>query len=529
MKPTLGRAVLALLAICSSLTALAQTGAVPAAAFEIAEYRVEGNSLLDDVLIEKALEPYLGPGASINRVDAARAALEATYHQRGWLSVAVSIPEQRVDQGVVTLRVTEAVLDRVVVRGALFFAPSAIKRLVPELTEQRVPNFPQLQTELAALGNSPDLRVTPILRPGALPGTIDAVLDVDDNLPFHGTVEVNNRQAPNTSPTRLAASLRTENLFQSRHTAGLFLQAAPEVRDQIHVVALNYGIPLRSRGESIGLSFVSSRSRLARLTGADGLGLLGNADIFGTRWNKPLPGGEGFAQSLVLGADYRRLGQTILVDGEPGVASPVRYLPLSIAYTLNAFEGPWPLVFEASTSVGLRGVVGSDAAFNARRAGTSANFQAVRFGLGGSHRFGGWEASGRLDAQWSGAPLIGNEQFLVGGAQSVRGYLEGEAAGDEGQRLSLELRSPSQAMARGGFGAGAKWVALGFVEGAQVRTLASGGAPPSERRLLGLGVGLRLTLSRGFALEADAAQALRDATLTRADDVRVHVRAIYSD
>jgi hemolysin activation/secretion protein len=134
-----------------------------------------------------------------------------------------------------------------------------------------------------------------------------------------------------------------------------------------------------------------------------------------------------------------------------------------------------------------------------------------------------------LDAQWSGGPLIGNEQFLVGGAQSVRGYLEGEAAGDEGQRLSLELRSPSQAMARGGFGAGAKWVALGFVEGAQVRTLASGGAPPSERRLLGVGVGLRLTLSRGFALEADAAQALRDATLTRADDVRVHVRAVYSD
>jgi len=527
MKPTFGHLLLLLLVLGLGCKAVAQDGSASVPAFEITEYRVEGNSLLDDVVIEQVLETYLGPGGSIDRVDSARAALEASYHQRGWLSVAVSIPEQRVAEGSVTLRVTEAALDRVVVRGALFFAPSAIKALVPELTEQKVPNFPQLQTELAALGSVPDLRVTPILRPGSTPGTIDAVLDVDDNLPFHGTVEVNNRQAPNTSPTRLAASLRTENLFQSRHTAGLLLQAAPEARDQIHVVALSYGIPLRAPGESIGLSYVQSRSRLARLSGADGLGLLGNADILGTRWNKPLPSGEGLAQSLVLGADYRRLGQTILVDGEPGVATPVRYLPLSVAYTLNAVEGPWPWVFEASTSIGVRGLVGSDSAFSARRAGTSANFQAIRLGLGGSHRVGGWEAAGRLDTQWSGAPLIGNEQFLVGGAQSVRGYLEGEAAGDEGQRWSLELRSPAQVV--GGASAGWKWIGLGFVEGAHVRTLTAGIAPSSQRQLLGVGLGLRLNSPKGFSLELDAAQALRDATVTRADDVRLHVRAIFSD
>jgi hemolysin activation/secretion protein len=184
-------------------------------------------------------------------------------------------------------------------------------------------------------------------------------------------------------------------------------------------------------------------------------------------------------------------------------------------------------VFEASTSIGVRGLVGSDSSFNSRRAGTSANFQAVRLGLGGSHRVGGWEAAGRLDAQWTGAPLIGNEQFLVGGAQSVRGYLEGEAAGDEGQRWSLELRSPAQVV--GGATTGWKWIGLGFVEGAHVRTLAAGAAPSSQRQLLGVGLGLRLNSPKGFSLELDAAQALRDATVTRADEVRLHVRAIFSD
>jgi len=139
----------------------------------------------------------------------------------------------------------------------------------------------------------------------------------------------------------------------------------------------------------------------------------------------------------------------------------------------------------------------------------------------------GWEAAGRLDSQWSGSPLIGNEQFLVGGAQSVRGYLEGEAAGDAGQRWSLELRSPVRAV--GAVGAGWKWNGLGFVEGANVRTLAAASAPSSQRQLLGLGLGVRVALPKGFSVELDAAQALRDATVTRADDVRVHVRAVYSD
>jgi len=494
-----------------------------ASPFEVAEYRVEGNSLLDDVEIETVLQPFLGPGGTINRIETARAALEGAYHQRGWLSVAVRIPEQRVDEGEVVLRVIEAPLERVVVRGALFFAPDLIKSLVPELSEQKVPNFPRVQSELSALNSSEDLRVTPILRAGSKPDTIDAVLDVDDNLPVHGTVEVNNRQAPNTSPTRIAASLRIENLFQSRHSASLLLQAAPEQQDQIRVAAINYGIPMGSPGQSLGIGLVSSRSRLARLNSAPGLGLLGNADILSARWVQPLASMDGISQSISLSADYRSLGQVILVDGEPGVSTPLRYLPFSVAYNVRTLEDPSPIVFEATSTFALRGLVGSDEAFNARRAGTNSNFNSLRLGLGASQRLGRWEASGRFDLQWSAQPLIGNEQFLVGGSQSVRGYLEGEAGGDEGQRVSFELRSPSQPLS------GWRWLGLGFVEGAQTRTLASGTAPGSVRRLSGTGFGLRLNAPKRWSVEFDAAQSLRDAAVTHAGDVRVHLRLIYSE
>ena len=43
-----------------------------------------------------------------------------------------------------------------------------------------------------------------------------------------------------------------------------------------------------------------------------------------------------------------------------------------------------------------------------------------------------WTLSLRLDGQISTEPLISNEQFGIGGVNSVKGYHEGEAFGDEG-------------------------------------------------------------------------------------------------
>ena len=39
-------------------------------------------------------------------------------------------------------------------------------------------------------------------------------------------------------------------------------------------------------------------------------------------------------------------------------------------------------------------------------------------------------------------PLFSNEQYAMGGTAGVRGYLNGEAYGDTGWRISIEPRTP---------------------------------------------------------------------------------------
>src|SRR5581483_3735316 len=75
--------------------------------FDILEFEVHGNSVLDVETIERVVTPFLGLNKTMADVEAARAALEKVYQSVGYLTVFVDVPEQRVDGGVVMLNVIE--------------------------------------------------------------------------------------------------------------------------------------------------------------------------------------------------------------------------------------------------------------------------------------------------------------------------------------------------------------------------------------------------------------------------------------
>src|SRR5687768_6855033 len=89
----------------------------------IREYRVKGSKTLSAAEVQTAVYPHLGPGRLPTDVDQARAALEKAYHDKGFKAVSVFIPEQRIRQGIVTLRVEENPVGRLRVRGAQFTSP----------------------------------------------------------------------------------------------------------------------------------------------------------------------------------------------------------------------------------------------------------------------------------------------------------------------------------------------------------------------------------------------------------------------
>jgi hemolysin activation/secretion protein len=144
---------------------------------------VLGNTVLDVRTIERVLTPHLGPGRTLRDVEDARSELEVAYHDQGYGTVFIDIPEQTIGpDGVVRLRVTESKLRQSKVTGARYFANRQIREALPEAARDNVPNLPQLQRQLTALnGVTPDRSVVPVLKAGPVPGTVDLDLQVQEN------------------------------------------------------------------------------------------------------------------------------------------------------------------------------------------------------------------------------------------------------------------------------------------------------------------------------------------------------------
>lgn len=488
------------------------------ASFDILEYVVEGNRVLPAIVIEEALTPYLGENKGLAEVEQARDALEKAYHDAGYLTVLVNIPEQKVQRGVLRLEVVEGSVERLRVTGSRYYSLGYIRANVPSLQAGSVPYFPAVQEELAQLSRTADRRITPVLRPGKGPGKVDIDLKVEDQLPLHGSVELTNRQSAGTEELRLSGMLRYDNLWQREHSLTLNAQTAPQEPDQVKVASLSYLLPVP--GSKTMLALYSLRSDSDVAAAAD-VNVIGNGSIHGLRAVRPLPSREGYGHSLTFGLDYKDFKESVRLLGSDTLNTPISYAPLLLQYGASAAGDDNSTEFGVGATFGVRGLFGSrDTEFENKRFLARANFFVLRADL--KHVMAlpaGWALHGSLNGQFSGQPLVSSEQMSAGGAETVRGYLEGERFGDQGLRGGLELLTPllwqgeKAELLRGQV----------FVERALLRV--SDPLPEQQARfsLTGAGVGLRLRY-RSFRAEVDVAHAFSEGSSTRKGNNRGHFR-----
>ena len=320
------------LAACSWVVAAEDptaAAAAPAAAahFDVLEYRVLGNTVLPQIDVERAVYPFLGPDKSIDEVQAARAALEQAYRVAGRGTVYVDVPEQDVEGGIVRLKVTEGQLRQVRVQGAKYFSGRQIRSALPAAAANTAPDLPALQQEISALNTqTPDRAVVPVLKAGPVPGTVDLTLKVNDHLPFHGSLELNDQYTADTSQLRLLASLSYDNLFNRLDSISLQYQTTPQKPSQLGVLVASYTRNL-DEGRRLALYFVDSDSDVASL---GTLSVLGKGKIYGTRLILPLVNSAESTHTLTLGAEYKDFLENIQLKEDSSFRTPIAYVNLSL-------------------------------------------------------------------------------------------------------------------------------------------------------------------------------------------------------
>jgi hemolysin activation/secretion protein len=499
-----------------------QPAAAAAPTFDIWEFQVEGNTLLDSRRVERAVYPLLGPARSIADVETARKALEEQYHQAGFQLVLVDIPEQKVQDGVVRLTVTETRVDRVYISGSRYYSLGQIRAGMRAIASGQTPHIPSMQEELTVLSQqTPDRVVTPIMRAGRTPGTVEFELKVKDQLPLHGSLEVNNRNTEDTSRLRTAASLRYDNLWQRYHSASLQYQVAPEEPDEVTVWAGTYVMPIGGSNR-LALYAVDSQSDVATV-GA--LNVVGNGSIYGARAIFPLPASGSYFHSTTLGVDYKQFKENVL-QGSDTAETPIDYAPFLVRYDGVLRQETWQLNFDTALNWAFRHLVTSRQQFDEKRFGAQSNYLYLTGNVNYLQRLpADFRLATRLGAQLSAEPLISNEQYSAGGMESVRGYFESQVLGDKGVTGSLELQSPY--LGRDGW----KWLsdlrALVFVDGALLRVVDALPGQEDSFDLLGTGFGLQMSAFKSLTWNFDYAWALQSAGSVSAGDQRADFQLLY--
>ena len=505
-----------IVAATSSPAQSASTSAAEPAAtlMYIREYRVLGARELPRLEIEEAVYPYLGPGRTANDVEQARAALEKAYEAKGYQGAAVQIPSQHARGGIVVLQVNEGKVGQLRVKGARYFLPSHIKARARSLAEGRAVNFNDVTRDVIALNQLADRQVTPVLRAGAQPGTLDVDLTVKDKLPLHGNLELNNRYSAATTPLRLSGSLSYANLWQAGHTIGASFQISPEDRDDSKVLS-GYYIARFATPEwlSVLLQAVKQDSNVNTL---GSIAVAGRGEVFGARAIITLPPGKEFYQSVNFGFDYKHFEQEIDVAGTTTL-TPITYYPLSAAYTATWAPKGAVTELNAGVTFGVRGTGSRSDEFEDNRFDADANFIHLRGDLSHTRDLpGGFEAFGKVQGQIADQALVNSEQFAGGGLATVRGYLEAEALGDNAVFGTLELRSPTL------LGwlpwKGNEWRIYLFADGGALNLHSPLPEQESSLRLASIGIGSRMQLADHLNGSVDIALPLIGQTQTNAHE-----------
>lgn len=510
--------------LCLVLLCLSQTVDAEQAVrrFDIWEYRIEGNTLLESAIIESAVYPFLGPQKSLKDIEAASKVLQTLYKSNGYPLVEVDIPQQNVIGGIVRLQVTEGKIDRIKISGNEYFSRRNLRKELPAITRGAPFRAASIRQEIDNVNRLNTYRkVVPVLRPGRYPGTMEVELKVKDRLPLAASLEINNRYTAKTSPLRTQVSLGYDNLWLKSHHIALSYQTAPEEPDQVKVWNLSYTMPV-GYSSSLVMYGVSSDSEVAA---AQDLTVIGNGSVIGVRYLHGLKSSADRVQSLIFGADYKDFGETQQLLGSDAFNVPIEYTGFTLGYNQNIRNDAVVYEWGLSANFGIRGIGNQPQEFENKRFLAIPNYFYFRSNFS---RYApvsdNWSWAYSLRAQLSGSPLISNEQFSAGGVDTVRGYLESSVLADNGWISSVELQRR--------FKSSYTWLhnasASLFVDGARLRVLDPLPDQTDAYGLLSFGLGFEMQTFKTMQLGLFVAKPVNDLNDSSYDDsTKLHFSLAY--
>lgn len=379
--------------------------------------------------LEKCLAGAAGQEMSLHRLNQLADKLTQYLRQRGYLVAFAYIPAQTLRDGSVEIALVPGKYEKIDISSTADIAPERLKAMLPAARSGKIIRRQELERNLLLINDLNGIAVQASLRPGQMPGTADLTLHAASTAGASGVVYMDNWGNRYSGQIRSGVqySLNNPGRLGDRLDIGGLLTEDKRMGDY----NLSYSLPLGYHG----LRLTLGHSRVHYTLGDEFAALDANGEAVTDNLTLayPLVRRRNVNLTGAIGYDHKKLSD----DTNSSAASP-RTSRLGNAALNGSFSDSWLGGGNNSFSLmrywgNLSGGDSSMAAasqFN-KTVFTFERQQYVARNLTFAFSFIGQLADGNLDS---------SEKLYLGGADGVRAYPQGEAAGDQGYRLSGEFR-----------------------------------------------------------------------------------------
>jgi len=496
--------------------------------FDITHFVAHGNTLIPQDRVDEVLAPYTGPGRDFGTVQQALDALEKAYAAAGFSAIQVVLPEQTLESGAVHFLVVESRLASIRVEGNTHFSSENYQRSLTSLEVGSTPNFDALVDNLRLANENPAKQASVVMRAGANEGELDAVVKASDQSPLRYALTFDNTGNISTGSYRVGAAVQYANLFDSDHVISFQGITSPTKPEKVSIFGLGYQAPNYATNGMFGLFLGYSDVNSGQVnTGGGKYNISGAGTVFGIRYAQLLPKRGDWEHKLVVGLDWRAYQNNVtIVNGTTKLVPDVTVHPVSIVWQGTEKKADSELSAYLGFSHNIPGGNdGNDEQFQALggRPGARANYHLWRYGFNYQKAFtGDWAMRTNLTGQYTNQMLVTAEMFGVGGAESVRGFLEREHSNDTGHRGSFEVYSPELGRH---VSDQLKFRVLGFYDYGYVRRINPAAGETSSLSIASLGFGIRAGLGSDTTFRLDYAKVVDSSPTSRG--MRMHGMLTY--
>ena len=412
---------------------------------------ITGIQILQQDDFREKLAPYLGKPATMATLNKISKDVIDYYRREGFPVVNVVVPRQTVRGGVVQFVVTEAKVGKVIVEGAKWFNPDKFKDEV-SLREGDKVDGDQLQEDVRWLNTNPFRSTDLAFQPGEAPGTTDVILEVNDRMPLRFFFTYDNYGIDLTGKNRLSTGFNFGNMFNLDQQVNFqYTTTTENIFNYLNAYSGSWIIPFPWRNYlTIYGAYAGSQADIAPNNS-----LKGNSWQVSARYNAPLPMIFEYTHEVYGGFDFKQSSNSLLIFNTPiqggGGFGLYNVFQLTAGYSGNIPDSIGSTSFEVAGfySPGGVGTLNDQATYSQIRTNADPDYGYGKLNLKRGFILPlNFSLTGAFNGQITTSNLMPTEQYGLGGYNTVRGYDERVANGDNAWVVNVEFRTPPGSIAK---------------------------------------------------------------------------------